>query len=311
MKLGRRGRIILKVIVIFIIINIIACPIITKVVYDSVFDRYDGVATVEITGDIKTLYDSRVKNEFVVGDNKLSGYFYDSSDKDILVVLAPGFNASCDNYLNVIKRMHDAGLGVFTFDTTGSCTSEGRGAVGFQQELVDLDKALDYVNSQGDFGYENIALFGHSRGGYAAGSVMLFDHKDVDSIVTVGGINSGMEGIMEPSVGAIGKAAYLNYPMLYLYQIILFGKKVTDADVVTALSSSDAAILIIHGAEDKKISLEEYSIYSHKAEIEALGRSAETRFVLGDKAGMNGHTDILDDTALIDEAISFITQNVR
>lgn len=309
MKTSKR-KIIVRVILIFILLNIIACPIITKIIYDSMFPRYDAV--VDIDQQYQELYSSRKELDFNCDGNRLSGYLYDVENKDILVVLAPGFNASCDNYISVIQSMHDAGLGVFTFDCTGSCTSEGKSQVGFQQELIDLDAALDFLKDQGEEGYENVAVFGHSRGGYAAGSIALLDHDEVDSVVTVGGINSAMEGIMEPAVDMMGKFAYINYPMLYLYQIYLFGSDYTKADCVSACREArDLPILVIHGANDEKISLTEYSIYSHKADIEAIGRSGDTEFYLGETEGKSGHSDILSDDKVIGEAIYFIEENVR
>ena len=309
MKTSKR-KIIVRVILIFILLNIIACPIITKIIYDSIFPRYDE--TVDIDPKYQELYASRKEFDFISDGNRLSGYLYDSENKDILVVLAPGFNASCDEYISVISSFHDAGLGVCTFDCTGSCTSEGKSQVGFQQELIDLDAALDFLKDQGEEGYENVAVFGHSRGGYAAGAIALFDHDEIDSVVTVGGINSAMEGIMEPAVDMMGKFAYANYPMLYLYQLYLFGSDYTKAACVSALDTDkDLPILVIHGADDEKIALDEYSIYSHKAEIEALGRAGETEFYLGQTEGKSGHVDILGDEKVIGEAISFIEENVR
>lgn len=308
MKTSKRSKIIIRIILIFIILNIIACPIITKIIYDSMFPRYDKAA--DIAQEYMPLYESRASYDFDVEGNTLKGYLYDSDDKTALIVLAPGFNASCDEYMPQIQKFHDAGYGVFTFDTTGSCTSEGRSSRGFEQELVDLDKALSLVDDQGKFGYGKIALFGHSRGGYSVCNVTLFGH-DIDAIVSVGGINSAMEGIMEPAVDMMGKFAYANYPMLYLYQIILFDKDYVDADAVDAIDKAAVPTLIVHGANDEKISVDDYSVYSHQDEIEKTDANDEVDYILNTTPGKDGHVDILTDDALLDQIISFIDQNVR
>ena len=264
MKTSNRKKIIIRIILIFILLNIIACPIITKIIYDKMFPRYDE--TVVVADEYKPLVDARKTYDFEVGKNTLKGYLYDNEDKTALIVLAPGFNSSCDNY------------GVFTFDTTGSCTSEGKSSVGFEQELVDLDEALNFVESQGNFGYGKLALFGHSRGGYSVCSVTLFGHK-VDAIVSVGGINSAMEGIMEPAVDMMGNFAYANYPMLYLYQLVLFDKDYVDADAVDAFNKNDV--------------------------------NDEVDYILDDTPGKDGHVDILTDDALMDDIVSFIDESVR
>ena len=310
MKTSNRKKIIIRIILIFIILNIIACPIITKIIYDSMFPRYDE--TVEIKPEYKEIYDSRANYPFEVGKNTLQGYLYDNEDKTALIVVAPGFNASCDDYLPQIQKFYDAGYGVFTFDTTGSCTSEGDSSRGFEQELVDLDEALKFLESKDNLGYDKVVLFGHSRGGYSVCSVPLFDgHDDIAAIVSVSGINSAMEGIMEPAVDMMGKFAYANYPMLYLYQIILFDKDYVDADAVEAFDKTSIPALVIHGANDEKVAVDEYSVYSHKDEIEKEDVNNEVDYILDDTPGKDGHVDILTDDALMDDIISFIDQNVR
>ena len=124
MKTSNRKKIIIRIILIFILLNIIACPIITKIIYDKMFPRYDE--TVVVADEYKPLVDARKTYDFEVGKNTLKGYLYDNEDKTALVVVAPGFNSSCDNYLPQIKKFYDAGYGVFTVDTNGSSTIEGK-----------------------------------------------------------------------------------------------------------------------------------------------------------------------------------------
>lgn len=308
-------KLVIKIIVVFIILNIIACPIITKVIYDSMFPRYDCDPIV-IEGKYEAIVANRETEKFSSGDNELVGYLYASDEKDVLVVVVPGMNASMDEYLPQILRFSEEGWGVFTFDPTGTCLSEGKSMVGFEQELLDLDEALTFVESNGNFGYEKIVLFGHSRGGYAATAVPLFDH-DIACIISIGGINSAMEGIMEPAVGMMGGFAYANYPMLYLYNIMIFGKGYVDANAVEAMDKTDVPTLIIHGSEDERIAVDEYSTYSHQVDIEATDVNDEVDYILATEEGCNGHSDILRNSEgeanieLMEEIISFIAQNVQ
>lgn len=309
-----KKQIVIRVILIFIVLNILACPIITKVIYDSMFKRYDSEG-VKIEEKFQPLVDNRQEKKFMSGDNELFAYFYDSSSKDVLVVIAPGMNAHMDEYISQVQEFADEDFGVFIFDPTGNCYSEGKSTIGFEQELLDLDNALKYIESNNNFGYSKIVLFGHSRGGYAATAVPLFGH-DIAAIVSVGGINSAMEGIMEPAVGLMGKFAYFNYPMLYLYNVILFGKDYVDANAVDAMANCDVPTLIIHGSKDEKIALDEYSTYSHKDEIEATDDKDEVDYILATEEGCNGHSDTLRNyegeanKALMDEVVEFIYLNV-
>lgn len=311
-------KIVLWCILIFIILNIIACPIITKIIYDSMFPRYD--ATYEIPAEFSELAASRIQSNFKSGDNELNAYLYDtdadSDVKDILVVVAPGMSASIDEYLPQIDAFCDAGWGVFAFDPTGNCKSEGKSTIGFEQELLDLDAALDYIEANNCFGYSDIVLFGHSRGGYAVTAVTLFDHNPA-AIVSIGGINSAMEGIMEPAVGLMGNFAYANYPMLYLYNVILFGGDYVDANAVEAIDKAAIPTLIIHGSKDERIAVDDYSTYSHMDEIEAADTNDEVTFVLSTEEGCNGHSDILREyegeanVAMMNDIIAFIDTNVQ
>lgn len=318
-----KKQIVIRVILVFIILNIIACPIITKIIYDSMFKRYDSKG-IAVEAKFQPLIDLRQEKKFMSGDNELFGYFYDIKESDYecdnsgnntLVVIVPGMNAHMDEYLPQVRAFADEGFGVFIFDPTGNCYSEGKSTIGFEQELLDLDNALNYIEDNGNFGYEKIALFGHSRGGYAATAVPLFDH-DIAAIVSVGGINSAMEGIMEPAVGLMGKFAYFNYPMLYLYNVILFGKDYVDANAVDAMASCSVPTLVIHGSEDERIAVDEYSTYSHKDEIEATDDNNEVDYILATEEGCNGHSDTLRNyegeanKALMDEIVEFICSNV-
>lgn len=313
-KNGKTKKIVIRVILIFILLNIIACPIITKIIYDKMFPRYDATYC-PADNEFEALAGSRTEKTFKSGDNTLTGYLYDGAEKKALIVIAPGMNAHVDEYLPQIDTFAKQGWGSFIFDPTGTNSSEGKSMIGFEQELLDLDAALDYIEENNNFGYEKIVLFGHSRGGYAVTSVPLFNHN-VAAIVSVGGINSAMEGIMEPAVGMMGKFAYANYPMLYLYNIILFGKDYVDANAVEAMNTVAVPALIIHGANDEKIALDEYSTYSHMDEIEAQDSNNEVDYILASGEGCDGHSDTLRNykgeanIALMDEIISFIAKNV-
>ena len=120
-----------------------------------------------------------------------------------------------------------------------------------------------------------------------------------------------MEGIMEPAVDLMGNFAYANYPMLYLYQLVLFEKDYVDADAVEAFDKTTIPTLVIHGANDEKIAVDEYSVYSHKDEIEENDTNDEVDYILNSTPGKDGHVDILTDDVLMDKVISFIDESVR
>ena len=221
----------------------------------------------------------------------LSGYLYDSTAKnahDTLIILAPGFKACADSYLWQIKSLLDYGWSVFVFNATGCCTSSGDSTVGFPQEICDVEAALKYVEKNNRFGYNNIALIGHSLGGYAVCCSLDFEY-DISAVISISGINSAMEGVIGSSVEYVGPVAYGNYGFLWAYQVMLFGTKTLNMEASKEISQSNVPVLIIHGENDSQVPLDRYSIISHKAEI----TSKNIEYIVCSDPKSSGHTDLL------------------
>ena len=286
----------LKRVLIIIITALIAFSavsmIATKIIYDSIFVRYDG-EPIPAAAPLTDMVNSREKQEYYSGNNRLSGYLYRSHGDNAtgtLIVLAPGFHAGADDYLWQIKSLLDYGWSVFAFDATGSCDSEGDSYVGFPQVLWDMEATLDYIEENDRFGYDEIALMGHSRGGYAV-CCALGSEYDISAVVTVSGVNSAMEGVIGSATEYVGPLAYGNYGFLWLYQAMLFGPETLNKNADEEISNSDVPVLVIHGAMDEDVPIDRYSIISHADEIE----SDRVEYVICSEPDQDGHTDLLFD----------------
>ncbi len=283
----------------------------TKLIYDGIFVRYED-HTVAVPDALTQMVDERTTVVYPAGDHKLTGYVYrpQQEEKDALIVLAPGFHACADDYYWQISELLDYGWAVFAFDPTGSCHSEGDSCVGFPQELVDLKATLAFIREESHLEYEKLVLLGHSRGGYAA--CCAADEDGVAAVISVSGINSAMEGIMGSTVNAIGPIAYGNYPFLWLYQTMLFGGEVANADASQVLSDSDVPTLLVHGQADEQVPLDKYSVVSHVDEID----NPSVKLMLCADAGKNGHTNLLFDEdgtandALMAQIHRFLEENI-
>ena len=265
--------------------------VVTKIVYDAIFERYDGEATV-LSEESEALVARRQEHFYDCGEATLAGYFYDAgeSSRSTLIVLAPGFHAGGDDYLPQIGSLLRRGWSVFAFDPSGSCGSEGESYQGFPQEISDLDATLAYVEQQGRFGCDKLVLLGHSRGGYAAGCILGYGH-DIDAVVTVSGVNSAMEGIMAYSSSAVGPLAYGNYGFLWLYQTMLFGARTTNLSAYEEIMDSGVPTLVVHGTGDEDFPMDKNSIISHREQI----CTPAVEYLTCDAPGQNGHTDLLFD----------------
>lgn len=283
----RISIIIISILLAFSFISMIA----TKVIYDSIFVRYDS--DVSVSAKLSDMQNNRQTFDYEGEENLLRGYLYESSEKDkkdALVVLAPGFHAGADDYLWQIKSLCDYGWSVFAFDSTGSCESQGESAVGFPQILLDMDATLKYIENNNRFGYNDIVLLGHSRGGYAVCCALQYDY-DVSAVVSVSGVNSAMEGIMGSSTQYVGNFAYANYGFLWLYQSMLFGADTANVSADEEISESDVPVLIVHGDNDETVPMDKFSIISHSDEIS----SDNVEYYICRQENHNGHTDLLFD----------------
>lgn len=195
----------------------------------------------------------------------------------------------------------DEGFSVFTFDPTGVGRSGGRDQKGFPQIMRDLDACLDMIEENGRFGCERITLLGHSRGGLAA----CMAASRVDRVITSGAPSGNMDGVIQGSYATVGAAAYLNYPMLWLWQTVIFGEPDTDASAVAALNGCDTEALILHGDSDKAVLPDRFSLYSRRDE---LAGSGHVTFMLLS----GGHVDVLcSDGSANPDTVKLIAEFVR
>lgn len=255
---------------------------ITKIVYDAIFDRYDHSPS--LPPEHIAITQMAEKVTFPSGENMLSGCFFDSPG-DSLVVLVQGINSHmADHYPEIMHIVQQDQRDVFIFDMTGSCQSQGDSTGGFPQAVYDLDAALNYIDDAYD--YEKIFLFGHSRGAYAACCV-LSRRNDIDGVVAINGPNTAMEAVVGTAAAKVGWLAYGNYPMLWLYQTMLFGAEDVAMSAAESIANSPTPVLIIQAESDETIPPDSVSIYSHKKEI----TNAEFLLIPG------GHSSVLYDAS--------------
>ncbi len=283
-KKSRLKRIIAIVIITALLLTLMS-GVVTKIVYDSIFARYDG--------DIQTVGYSD-KHSFC----DLTGYLYDGGG-EVLVLLAPGFRAEVGDYMRVIERLTEKGYGVFAFDPLGHGESGGKSSVGFCREITDIREAINYIEKSDRFGYNDIVLFGHSRGGYA---VSCTEYADVAAVVSVGGVNSAMDGVVGLSTNYVGPLAYANYLGLFAYQSMLFGRDTVKLKADECIQKSDVPTLIVHGKSDDTVPFDKYSIISHREDITRDG----VEFI----EAQGGHVDILFNEQILSDIVEFIDRNV-
>ena len=237
------------------------------VVYKGQFTHSDVIDTSLYGGyfyeDFVNEYNQRIVN-FPSGDNQLTGYIYgENSDKGIVVV-AHGIGGGADSYFAQVKHFIDNGYCVFAYDCTGSHMSEGKTTNGFPQAVLDLNAALNWLNTQDNLS-KPVLLFGHSWGGYAVASILNYDHE-IAAVVSISGVNSAFEIVNDQAIDMMGVFGYTQIPTLNLVQYLKFGRA-AGYTAVEGINSTTIPILIIHGKEDTVVPYNGCSIIAHKAEI--------------------------------------------
>ena len=271
--------------------------VITIVVYSRQFPRYERHDMSVSAGlryeDLREQYPRRLVS-FKSGTNRLQGYVYGMNQAKGLVVVVHGLGGGADSYLSQITYFVDQGWRVFAYDATGSFDSEGHSTKGFPQALIDLDAALMYIESQEDFATLPILLFGHSWGGYAVANILHYDYN-IAGIVSISGTNSPMEIIIEQGRSMMGSFIYTQYPYLWLYQRLLFGKTAS-LKASDAILQSDVPVLIIHGTNDESVAYDGSSIISH-----FVKRPVDNVITLSiSDEGRNGHNNLFRSHSAID-----------
>lgn len=183
---------------------------------------------------------------------RLCSYLFQkqSAEGKKLVVLAKGHGCFSVDYKEMIIQLAERGYDVFTYDVTGTGSSEGMAPGGYQQWIMDLEAALEEVASK----YRGIYLLGHSLGGFAAAAVLGITQVPIRAVTVASPINSGTE-----------YAKYLHecIPCIFTKQVGIvmrnyekkkFGRY-ADYTGVSGINGTNIPILVIHGAADKEVPL--------------------------------------------------------
>jgi dienelactone hydrolase len=270
----------------FILLFSISSMIVSKIVYDNQFPRYDKP---EFSGYLSYSdvdgYDRTVV-EFESGKNTLTGNIYGEENEKGLVVIVHGLGGGAEKYLAETMYFVDNGWRVFAFDCTGSYASEGESTVGLPQSLLDLDAALTYIESNNTLNDLPLMLYGHSWGGYAVPSILNSSY-DITAVASISGFNSPKELLFEQSKHMIGIFTYVEYPFEWAYQIMLFGSTAM-ITAVDGINSTDTAVMIIHGDEDEEILYDGAGIIAHKDEI----TNPNVIYKTYSAKNHNGHTNL-------------------
>ena len=164
--------------------------------------------------------------------------------------------------------------------------SEGEGLGGVPQGVIDLEHAISFVESNNDIPDLPIVLFGHSWGGYCVSAVLTY-HPEVKAVIECSGFNSSSEMFESGGKSQAGDGIYAMTPFVKLHERFKFGKYATNT-AMDGFESTDAAIMIVHSADDDVIGIE-YGLDKYYEKYKDDSRFTFIRFE------DRGHNDIFND----------------
>jgi len=280
-------------IAIFLLFFSVVAFFLVKHLYDKSFTRVDRP---EHSGfirfsDVADKLDV-TEVQFPSGLNMLAGYIFSAFGAENgkgLVVIAHGLGGGAESYLAETMYFVEQGWRVFSYDCTGSHSSEGKNTRGLPQSAIDLDAALTYVAGNDALSSLPVMLYGHSWGGYAVTAVLNYDHRNkINAVASIAGYNAPIEILVEQASKMIGPfVAYVAYPVEWAYQKVLFGSA-ADVTAVDGINNTDTAVLIIHGTEDQAISYNGAAIIAHRDEI----TNPNVAYKTCSAENQNGHSNL-------------------
>ncbi len=221
---------------------------------------------------------------------KLAGYLYSSGENQhAVVVIAHGFGGGGHNsYMDVADYFAKKGFYVFAYDATAMDKSEGEGLGGVPQGVIDLDRAISFLEANKDYAVLPIVLFGHSWGGYCVSAVLTY-HPEVKAVIECSGFNKSQDMFESGGKSQAGSFIYTMTPFIGLYERFKYGKYAANT-AMDGFDSTDAAVMMVHSADDQVIGIE-YGLDKYYEKYKDDARFTFLRFE------DRGHNEICNDPA--------------
>ncbi|SFB09207.1 hypothetical protein SAMN05216249_1096 [Acetitomaculum ruminis DSM 5522] len=185
----------------------------------------------------------------------LAGYLYSAGEHQRgIVIIAHGFGGGHNSYMDCANYFAQNGYFVFAYDATASDKSEGDGIGCTPQGVVDLDKAISYIESNEDIPDLPIVLFGHSWGAYSAYNVLTY-HPEIKAVIGGAGFNKSSDMFESFGKKSVGNIIYALMPFVKLHEFVHYGKYAVNT-ALDAFEASDAQVMVVHSTDDDIIMTE-------------------------------------------------------
>ena len=278
-----RMRAFAAIICFILAILFVIMPLATIILYENIFGtRYETAPWLAFDiADYPQLQMQR--SDFCSDGVMLAGYQYakENTDAHGVIIVSHGLGGGGHNsYMPVIDYFTSNGYYVFAYDARGNDSSGGDSVEGLPQGVIDLDNAINHVETLVKYQDLPIVLFGHSWGAYSAGNVLNM-HPEVEAAVLVAGFNESDDLILYQGEQMIGGIARLLVPYVDIYEHFKFGKAYTSVSALEGMLNSPAGVMVVHSSDDTTVPME----YGYDTFYEAFGSSDRFEFIAYEDRG--------------------------
>lgn len=233
--------------VVALAIYVIASFMLVMIIYEEMFtvdEKYEHRSFMSY--DDMNKYYTPCEISFDSNGIPIYGKIYGEAS-DRLVIIGHGIDGTAEDMLAEAKFFLDNGYSVMLFDSVGHGKSGGTSKVGIHQAARDMEFAVDYAAGEG---YSELYLYGMGVGGYAAASCA--DMNGVKAVASVSAFGSVSDMTLEYAVENMTVLGYLEYPIMMLYQYLIFGSELKN-DAFSGINNSNVPIVIINGTNDNSV----------------------------------------------------------
>lgn len=258
---NRKLKAAIKTVVIFTVIYLLLSFTVVMLIYEGLFARTEiyEYSLFVTENELKEKY-AFTDVEFESRGFALKGSIY-GENREKLVILGHAKGGSSTDMLPEAECFLKNGFSVLTMDFTGHSKSGGSSQYGLQQPVYDMENAINYVKQQG---YADIYLYGIGIGGYAAASCADFD--GVRGVAAISAFSSVSDVTVDYATSNMGFLGYLEYPVMMLYQYLVYGSDINNS-AVDAINRTSVPVVVINGTTDEKVHITGSALINSEGKI--------------------------------------------
>jgi pimeloyl-ACP methyl ester carboxylesterase len=201
--------------------------------------------------------------------------------------------------LSIARPLHEAGFGVFLYDTRGHGASDDGGPITLRKFAEDLIAAIDYLEERPEVDITRLGIVAHSMGGSGAILASSMEPR-IQALVT----SSAFADPADITRIIMCRHHLPHWPFFWLLNYFFgrwLGTTIADIAPQNRIGQITVPLLLIHGASDQFIS---------PTNLETLYTRAQQEYVQRWLVPGRRHSDIIPDPEYGSRVIKFLSKHL-